>query len=336
MVQTDEERNAQRKEYRSKPEVKARYKENARKFRQLHPNYDAQKAREYRKRNPEKVKISLQIYREKNRDTIQQRTKIWRERNPEKVKEYLQKNKEILNLKSNIYRKNHLKEDAKRSSEYRKRHPEKVKEALRLNHLKNREYRNKKSKEEQASLKLETFKKYSDGNSPTCEICKESDLAFLTLDHVRGRKAEGHSTSFSGHKLWRHLRKQNYPPGYQVLCWNCNVLKYRNESIVHSSNYKAMWAKNNLIKIKNQVLSHYSDGIIACKCCGFNDMLALGLDHIECKKVHGHSKRMTSGRLYSYLIKEKFPPGYQVFCYNCNGAKGKNSKCPHQLDKMKN
>ena len=262
--------------------------------------------------------------------------KIWNEKNPDKVKKYLEKNKGIIKTKSRIYRRNHLKEDAKRSSEYRKRHPEQVKKTLHLNYLQHKEQRNRNSKEAYLALKLETFRKYSNENTPLCKICKEYDLVFLTLDHIRGRNAEGHSTSFSGDKLWRYLRREKFPIGYQVLCWNCNVLKYRDEPIDHSSKYKAIWAKNNNIKIKNQALSHYSNGNIACKCCGFDNILALGLDHISGKKAHGHSKRMTSSRLYNHLIKEKFPSGYQVFCYNCNGAKGQNPTCPHQLDRIKN
>lgn len=305
-----------------------------RKWKQSHPNYDAQKAKEYRERHPEQVKISGQKYREKNRDKIKQRTKLWREKNLNKVKTYLEKNKEIIKTKSRIYRRNHLEEDAKRSSEYRKRHPIKVKQTLHLNYLKNKEQRNKHSKAEYLSLKLETFRKYSNKNMPLCEICGESNLIFLTLDHIRGRKVEGHSTSFSGDKLWRYLRREKFPTGYQVLCWNCNVLKYRSDSTTHSSNYKAIWAKNNNIKLKHQALSHYSNGNIICKCCGFDNILALGLDHIIGKKAHGHSKRMTSSRLYGHLFKQEFPSGYHVLCYNCNGAKGQNSICPHQLDKM--
>ena len=33
--------------------------------------------------------------------------------------------------------------------------------------------------------------------------------------------------------------------------------------------------------------------------------------------------------LINYLIKEEFPPGIQILCYNCNCAKGNFGKCPH-------
>lgn len=58
---------------------------------------------------------------------------------------------------------------------------------------------------------------------PRCACCGESQPAFLTIDHVNGctkeqRKREGLGTSF-----YRWLKKNGYPAGYQVLCFNCNM-----------------------------------------------------------------------------------------------------------------
>lgn len=321
---SDEERkkkiNERARAKYAKPENKKKQSERAKKYNNSLEG--KAKRKEYQEKNKEKIKKN----RIKYYNSSQAKAKL---------NEYKEKNKEILTVKRRIYRKNHLEEDAKRTREYRKRYPERFKQSLRQSYTKHKEKRNKETKKEYLSLKSETFEKYSNNKIPSCKICLESNLAFLTLDHIRGRKAEGHSTKFSGDKLWRHLRRNEFPSGYQILCWNCNVLKYRNESITYSNNYKARWAREKSIKQKKQVLSNYSNGNIVCKCCGFDNILALGLDHIKGKKAHGHSKRMTSTRLYNYLIKEKFPSGYQVFCYNCNGGKGQKSACPHELDKVR-
>ena len=60
-----------------------------------------------------------------------------------------------------------------------------------------------------------------------CKCCGESNSAFLVLDHVNGngnkhRKEIG--TSSTNLQLW--LKKNNYPEGFQVLCYNCNNAKY--------------------------------------------------------------------------------------------------------------
>jgi hypothetical protein len=60
-----------------------------------------------------------------------------------------------------------------------------------------------------------------------CACCGETIRDFLSLDHINGggnndRKVNrlGH-----GHTFYALLRKNNFPPGYQVLCMNCNFGK---------------------------------------------------------------------------------------------------------------
>lgn len=79
-------------------------------------------------------------------------------------------------------------------------------------------------KEKFLALKREVISHYSKG-SPKCVCCSECEPVFLTIDHIRGRKAEGHGKGFSGHRLRLWLKKNMYPPGYQVMCLNCNAAK---------------------------------------------------------------------------------------------------------------
>jgi hypothetical protein len=53
-----------------------------------------------------------------------------------------------------------------------------------------------------------------------CACCKEEEKAFLTIDHINNdgykhRKEIGQSNTY------RWLKDNNYPPGFQVLCMNC-------------------------------------------------------------------------------------------------------------------
>jgi hypothetical protein len=80
------------------------------------------------------------------------------------------------------------------------------------------------------NLKLEVFsvysKRHSDSNIPCCRCCGEnSHTDFLTMDHIDGRKASGHKRNFNGTQLNAELKKKNFPDGFQVLCWNCNMVK---------------------------------------------------------------------------------------------------------------
>jgi hypothetical protein len=77
-------------------------------------------------------------------------------------------------------------------------------------------------------FKLEAFAAY--GGS--CRCCGESEELFLTLDHVENNGAEERRKLGSkgrGPTFYRYLKRLNFPPGYQVLCANCNMGKYLNK-----------------------------------------------------------------------------------------------------------
>lgn len=63
---------------------------------------------------------------------------------------------------------------------------------------------------------------YSTQDEPVCACCGESIFAFLCIDHIDGCP--------EGYKRPRHiynfLTKAGFPPGYQVLCYNCNNAKH--------------------------------------------------------------------------------------------------------------
>lgn len=56
-----------------------------------------------------------------------------------------------------------------------------------------------------------------------CACCGESEYDFLTMDHIDGRDKA--NRTMSGLKLYRWLRANNYPTGFQTLCYNCNCVK---------------------------------------------------------------------------------------------------------------
>jgi hypothetical protein len=57
-----------------------------------------------------------------------------------------------------------------------------------------------------------------------CACCGESNIAFLTVDHIDGYK-KGSGEPRAGNKLYGWLAKQDFPNGFQILCWNCNAAK---------------------------------------------------------------------------------------------------------------
>lgn len=82
------------------------------------------------------------------------------------------------------------------------------------------------------------------------------------------------------------------------------------------------------LRIKTEVLTHYGFGKCICVRCGFNDMRALTIDHINGNgsEHRKNNKEIKGQRIYWWLIKNGFPDGYQTLCMNCQFIKRYQNK----------
>lgn len=83
-----------------------------------------------------------------------------------------------------------------------------------------------------------------------------------------------------------------------------------------------------LAKLKVEVLTYYGNSSLACIRCGFGDIRALTIDHIN-GSGHKHRKtlKLSGNMFYRWLKRNKYPIGYQTLCMNCQfikSAKGDN------------
>lgn len=81
-------------------------------------------------------------------------------------------------------------------------------------------------------LKLEVFNAYG---GPVCACCGETEFQFLCIDHVNNNRPQqclelGWKNPSSS-RLYSWLKRNGFPPGYQILCWNCNRGKWSNGGI---------------------------------------------------------------------------------------------------------
>jgi hypothetical protein len=83
--------------------------------------------------------------------------------------------------------------------------------------------------------------------------------------------------------------------------------------------YKQDYRKRNLME-KVKALSHYSsDGKIKCARCGFDDIRALSIDHVN---GQGSKHRKEVGyHTYRWLKANDYPSGFQILCMNCQFIK---------------
>jgi len=66
-----------------------------------------------------------------------------------------------------------------------------------------------------------------------CACCGETEKGFFTVDHVNndGHTERKNGRYTSGSQFYRQIIQQNFPPNYQILCYNCNMGRARNGGI---------------------------------------------------------------------------------------------------------
>jgi hypothetical protein len=85
-------------------------------------------------------------------------------------------------------------------------------------------------------------------------------------------------------------------------------------------------------RIKDAVFAAY--GGYVCKCCGEIEKSMLCIDHVN---NDGYAHRKAIGHrggigIYLWIVKNQFPNGFQILCYNCNQSKRINKGvCSHKL-----
>lgn len=88
----------------------------------------------------------------------------------------------------------------------------------------NREKRKKYNEKWVQSRRLKCLIHYS-GNPPKCACCGESHIEFLTIDHIHGGGRKDRIHFGVGSNFYKWLIDNNFPSGFQVLCYNCNCSK---------------------------------------------------------------------------------------------------------------
>lgn len=120
-------------------------------------------------------------------------------------------------------------------------------------------------------------------------------------------------------------------------CYSCGEIDAANARMAfHSESATERGRRNDLrsinhFKAKYQAFNAY--GGCRCSCCGETEMIFLSIDHIN-DDGGKHREEIgggTSTRLYRWLRRKGYPPGFRVLCYNCNfGRYHYGGVCPHR------
>lgn len=150
----------------------------------------------------EKNREAAARYREKNREKFNQRMRDWREANREKSRQHSRewRNRRLRNGTAEEITAIRIAESAK-------------------------------TKKAQDRCREEVFAAYGGWQ---CACCGETEKLFLSIDHIKNNGAAERRAGLykgGGSAFYAWLRKENFPPGYQVLCMNCQVGKHKNSGV---------------------------------------------------------------------------------------------------------
>lgn len=81
------------------------------------------------------------------------------------------------------------------------------------------------------TLRKEVFEAYGGFR---CACCGETEPLFLSVDHIYNdgnqmRGSGGHPKG--GTSFYQWIKRHKFPPGFQILCMNCNTGKHRNGGV---------------------------------------------------------------------------------------------------------
>jgi hypothetical protein len=105
--------------------------------------------------------------------------------------------------------------------QYRKEHYKKNSDKIHL-------YDKKRNPLRHLKLKTEIMEAYG---GPACMWCGDEDIISLTIDHINNDGAR-HRREIKSKTIYKWLKKNNFPAGFQVLCCNCNHCKQYNHGIL--------------------------------------------------------------------------------------------------------
>lgn len=136
--------------------------------------------------------------------------------------------------------------------------------------------------------------------------------------------------------LTEYYKRSNGKPHSECkACYKARIQSFRDANREHVRKIGRKCGDKRRPLFRTMVFEAY--GGFRCACCGETERKFLTLDHINNDgaqdRIKIAGKRTAAGfPTYQYLIRNGFPPGYQVLCMNCNYGKRMNKGvCPHKV-----
>ncbi len=138
-------------------------------------------------------------------------------------------NRAKLNFKSRQRYKRNPEKEKLRHKIWASQNKNRLRKYVRQFRNKNKSRINENQRNYRASVKHEVFMRYG---GYQCVCCGETEKIFLTIDHIY----KSGKSPYERQQLYMWLKRQNFPEGFRVLCFNCNLGRNRNKGICPHGN----------------------------------------------------------------------------------------------------
>jgi hypothetical protein len=147
---------------------------------------------------------------------------------------YYQEHKETQRAKSQAYYQEHKEEHKESRRAYAKTYGAKHRTELSIREAAYRTLHKERITKRDAAhhrlIKMDALNAYG---GPKCVCCGETLFEGLAIDHIAGDGAEHRRKTKTTSGMYHWLKKNGYPPGFQVLCATCNVAKGTGDHCPH-------------------------------------------------------------------------------------------------------
>lgn len=181
--------------------------------------------------------------------------------------------------------------------------------------------------------------KSKDGHDNICQPCRRKIYNEMVLDmtnkQIIKREKLGMHKICKMCKLDKPLSEypidRSHSDGHKTVCEPCNIIRnqgYYQNSSQSKAKYRAnhrletnLYHREQCVKTKTLVMTHYSDGECSCVLCGESRLPCLTIDHINGGGTkHRRSLNIPNGgglHFYKWLLTNNYPEGYRTLCWNC-------------------
>lgn len=151
-----------------------------------------------------------------------------------------------------------------------------------------------------------------------CKVCKgtKDETEFYKHPNSKDKLRQMCKECLNSESLEKYKIMKSTVAGMEALKirWKKQRIKWREKRMAHKKDWHSA--------LKLKIINHYTKGSMKCKRCGFDDVRALQVDHVN-GGGYAHRKSLgnSSTSVYTYLKRNNYPVGFQILCANCNWIK---------------